>query len=191
MSARVYRWLAVVGFVCGGVLVGFLVLGGGPRAASGAPNLTPTVRHTVLDVSCVSAPFFGSDYVKITDIGDFEVVSADAAVEVTYQGRVNVSTLTGATGTVFELRVDDLPSTVGRARAHVNTVGSQGEYVTFSGVFVGLEPGEHTVSVWVRTSTGNSGTGGRVDPGCWSSDVVIVQEYVAFGHVFLPMTSNE
>jgi hypothetical protein len=142
-------------------------------------------------VSCVSAPVFGSDYTKITDIGDFTVESADSVVEVTFQGRVNVDTLVGATGSLFELRVDDTPSSVGRARAHINTVGAQGEHITFTGVFLGLEPGEHTVSMWIRTSNGNSGTGGRIDPGCWGSDVVIVREYAAFGHVFLPLSTDE
>ncbi len=191
MSQRFYRPLVTCALVAGGALFALFFLQNGPRAARSATSLTPYVHHTILNVSCVSAANFNQEYTKITDIGDFTVVSDDAVVEVTYQGRVNVDTLTGTSGTVYELRVNNLPSTVGSARAHVNTVGSQGEYITFTGVFTGLEPGEHTVSMWVRTSTGNTGTGGRVDPGCWSSDVVIVREYTAFGHVFLPLSSNE
>jgi hypothetical protein len=31
-----------------------------------------------------------------------------------------------------------------------------------------------------------TGTGGRVDPGCWSSDYILVREYTPFGSVYLP-----
>lgn len=190
MSQRFVRSLAMLALVFAGAVLALLFMQGTPRVARGAAALSPTVRHTVLNVSCDSVANFGSEYAKIKDIGNFTVESGDSAVEVTYQGRVNVDTLVGATGSVFELRVDNLASTVGRARAHINTVGSQGEHVTFSGIFLGLEPGAHTVSVWVRTSTGDTGMGGRVDPGCWSSDVVIVREYAPFGHVFLPLTTD-
>jgi hypothetical protein len=191
MFQRFHRVLALAALLFGGALIAFLVMDVAPRPASGAPAMSPTIRHTVLNVSCTSAAAFGSAYTKITDIGDFTAASADSVVEVTYHGRVNVDTLTGTTGTVFELRVDDQPSPVGRARAHINTVGISGEHVSFTGIFPNLTAGEHTVSIWVRTSTGNSGTGGRVDPGCWSSDVVIVREYTAFGSVFLPIMTEE
>ena len=191
MFQRFYRPLVLAALLFSGALVALLVVYSAPRAASGAPAMSPSIRHTVLNVSCTSAANFGSTYTKITDIGAFTAASADSVVEVTYHGRVAVDTLIGATGSVFELRVDNVPSPVGRARAHINTVGGGGEHVSFTGIFPNLAAGDHTVSIWVRTSTGNTGTGGRVDPGCWSSDVVIVREYAAFGSVFLPILTEE
>jgi hypothetical protein len=190
MLQRLARPLTMLALVFGGAAMALLLVQNAPRAVSGASALSPNVRHTILNVSCVSAPAFDQNYTKITDVGDFTVVGADSVVELTYHGRVNVDTLVGATGTVFELRVDDLASTLGRGRAHINTVGTQGEHVSFTAVYPDLAPGAHTASVWVRTSTGDSGTGGRVDPGCWSTDVIIVREFAAFGHVFLPLASE-
>lgn len=190
---RFYRALSTFALVFSGAVLALLLVQNAPRPASGAGALSPTVRHTIINVSCQSAAAFGDAYVKVTNTGnfDFEVLGSDSVVELTFQGRVNVDTLVGATGTLFELRVDDQPSSLGRGRAHVHTVGSPGEHITFTAVFPDLEPGTHTASVWVRTSNGNTGTGGRVDPGCWSSDVIIVREIAAFGQVFLPFTTEE
>jgi hypothetical protein len=49
-----------------------------------------------------------------------------------------------------------------------------------------LEAGEHTASLWVRAGSFSTGTGGRVAPGCWSSDYILVREYTPFGSVYLP-----
>ncbi len=192
MWQRMAQPLSMLALVFSGALVALLLVQNAARPVSGAAGaFSPNVRHTILNVSCISAPAFTSTYTKITDVGDFEVLGSESVVELTYQGRVNVDTLTGTTGTIYELRVDDLPSSLGRGRAHVNTVGSAGEFVTFTAVFPDLAPGTHTASVWIRTSLGNSGTGGRIDPGCWSTDVIIVREYTAFGATFLPMITEE
>jgi hypothetical protein len=98
MFQRFHRVLALAALLFGGALIAFLVMDVAPRPASGAPAMSPTIRHTVLNVSCTSAAAFGSAYTKITDIGDFTAASADSVVEVTYHGRVNVDTLAGTTG---------------------------------------------------------------------------------------------
>ena len=93
----------------------------------------------------------------------------------------------GTTGAVFELRVDDQPSPSGRALATLRSGELPwGIQASISGIFPDLEAGEHTASLWIRAGGSGSGTGGRVDPGCWSSDYIRGREYTPFGSVYLP-----
>lgn len=183
---RLTHPMLIVLLVLSSALGAFLALQLAPQPANAAANMSPTVRHTVLPVTCISVASFSTTYTKIADFGDFMVDSPDATVEATFYGRVSADTLTDANGAVFELRVDDLPTSQVWARARFrNGETTNGLPVSMSGVFTGLAAGEHTVSIWVRSS-GGSGTGGRVDPGCWSSDHIVVREFAPFGTTFLP-----
>jgi hypothetical protein len=194
MLQRMLRPLSVALLISATTFIATLVAQNNSlSSAAPASALSPTVHHTVLDVDCVSVPAFTSTYIKISDIGTFSVASADSVVEATFYGRIDVDSFGAtATGAAFELRVDDEPSPVGRARATVraNELSSSpgGIQASMSGVFPNLAPGDHAVSLWVRAGggAGSSGTGGRVDPGCWSSDHIVVREYIAFGTTFLP-----
>jgi hypothetical protein len=108
--------------------------------------------------------------------------------ELTFNGRIFVGSFTSGTGAVFELRVDDVPSTIGRARANLRTAqaGGGGVPVSITGIFSGLAAGPHTASMWVRTSAGGAANQALVDPGCWSTDVLIVKEHLPYGASFLP-----
>ena len=55
-------------------------------------------------------------------------------------------------------------------------VGSNGVFASMTGFFTGLSTGSHTVSISVRTSQGN-GSNAMVDPGCWSTDHVVIKEF--------------
>ena len=80
-------------------------------------------------------------------------------------------------------------TTLGRIRAVLKAeeVGSGvGRNATMSGFYEGLAAGTHTVSVWARTANGNDSDSVMYDPGCWSSDVVNIKEYLPFGVVSLP-----
>jgi hypothetical protein len=117
------------------------------------------------------------------------VQSPESTVELTFNGRIYVSSFASGTGAIFELRVDDEPSTVGRARATLRAAesGGGGVQASITGLFNGLPAGEHTASMWVRTSVSGAGSQAMVDPGCWSSDVLIVKEHTPFGSTNLPM----
>ena len=132
---------------------------------------------TVLDVSCTSKDVFSTDYKKILDVGTFTKLDSDSLVDITFNGRIFVNSLTG-TGAKFELRVDDSATTNGRARANIKSseVGLGGIWVSMKGIFTGLDAGSHTVSIWVRASTG-TGTDAYVDPGCWSTDHIVIMEF--------------
>jgi len=135
------------------------------------------IKYNVLNVTCSTPVPVNTTYAKVADIGSFSKLVADSRLEITYFGRVQVATFDGSTGAIFELRVDNVATTVGRARATLKDTdaGTRGIQVNMSGIFTGYATGTHTVSVWVRTFYG-TGTEARVDPGCWQSDHVIIRE---------------
>lgn len=172
-----------------------IVLGGqvwGGQATPQAAGTQPMVITRVLDVNCTSLSAVTPTYNKILNLGTFTVQSPNSTVELTFNGRIFVGSFTSGTGAVFELRVDDAASTVGRARANLRSIqaGGGGVPASITGLFTGLPAGEHTASMWVRTSTGGAANQAMVDPGCWSTDVLIVKEYTPFGFVYLPTVAR-
>ena len=91
-------------------------------------------------------------------------------------GRVGVMQMSG-TGAVLELRIDNAPTTLVYARNPIKAAeaGVDGIQATIQGVFPGLGAGNHTISIWVVGANG-PGSQAYVDPGCWSSSSVVVQE---------------
>jgi hypothetical protein len=131
---------------------------------------------TVLNVNCELLSSFSTSYAKILDVGSFTKINPSSTIEITFNGRICVISVTGE-GAEFELRVDDAATTNGRARANIRSAeaGFDGVPVSITGIFTGLSSGSHTVSIWVRTSTG-TGSDAAVDPGCWSTDHIIIKE---------------
>ena len=172
--------LAVAGFAAGRL--------------SAAPTARPTVVTHVLEPSCASIDNVPNTFTKIGDLGTFEVQSAESLVETTFHGRVYASATNG-TGVRYELRVDDAASGSGRIRAVLKAAevgGATGRAVSMGGFWEGLAAGPHTVSLWAHT--GGSGTDSdsvMFDPGCWSSDHVVIKEYLPFGTVALPAILRE
>ncbi|MBN2508551.1 MAG: hypothetical protein JXQ71_17875 [Verrucomicrobia bacterium] len=136
------------------------------------------VRTTVLDVTCHPSVSYGTTYTKLVNIGSFTKQLAGSTIELTFNGRVYVGTMTNsATGAVFELRVDDTATTNGRARASLRfaEAGGGGIPTSITGIFTGLGTGTHTVNMWICGSY----AGGRqamLDTGCWGTDHVVVKE---------------
>lgn len=168
-----------------------LVLSGSAPAGQSttqAAAVQPVVVAQVFDVNCTSLAAVTPTYAKLLDLATFSVQSPDALVEITFNGRIFVGSFASGTGAVFELRVDDAATTQGRARANLRAseAGGHGNQATITGIFTGLAAGNHTASMWVRTSVSGAGTQAMVDPGCWSSDALIVKEYPPFGYAYLP-----
>lgn len=190
------RQLKHVARVAGAALIALLIVFGGRvgvgQAGPQAAAVRPMLVAEVFDVSCTSLAAITPTYAKLVDLATFTVQSPDSTVELTFNGRIFVSSFASGTGAVFELRVDDDPSTVGRARASLRTVqaGGGGVQTSITGLFTGLPAGEHTASMWVRTSAGGAGTQAMVDPGCWSTDVLIVKEHTPLGFTHLPAVST-
>jgi hypothetical protein len=177
------------------LIVLVIVLGGHVRVGQATPQAAtvgPMLVTQVFDVSCISLPAVTPNYAKLADLATFTVQSPDSTVEMTFNGRIFVGSFASGTGAVFELRVDDTASTVGRARANLRAAeaGGGGVQASINAFFTGLAAGEHTASVWVRTSAGGAANQAMVDPGCWSTDVLIVKEYTPFGFTYLPSVSQ-
>jgi len=172
-----------------------LVLGDRVTTGRAAPNavMQPVLVPQVFNVNCTSLAAITPTYAKLLDMATFAVQSPDSIVEVTVNGRIFVGSFSAGTGALFELRVDDQPSTTGRARANMRTAeaGGGGVQASITGFFSGLEPGNHTASMWVRSSNSGAGNQAMVDPGCWSSDVLIVKEHLPMGFTYLPAVIGE
>lgn len=146
--------------------------------ANAAPGTL--LSYSVLDVDCEVLPLVTPTYAKVGDVGTFEKVDTDSVLRVTFNGRIYVADVASGNGALFELRVDDAATTAGRARMNLKTAEEGlGVVGSMTGLFPGLGAGEHVVSVWARAATGGSATNAIVDPGCWSTDSVIVEEYSA------------
>lgn len=157
-----------------------------------APTASPAVVAHTLNLSCTSVDNVGAAFVKIANVGTFTVQSPDSLVELQFHGRIHASATNG-TGLRFELRVDDTATTIGRIRAVLKDfevgVGS-GRNASMDGFYKGLSAGTHTVSMWAQTANGTDSDTVMYDPGCWSSDVVTIKEYLPFGIVALPAVLN-
>lgn len=163
-----------------------------PRSTQAAPQAAGAqmLGVTVFNVNCTNIPKVSETYAKLTNLGTFTVHSPESMVELTYNGRISIESMTSS-GVIFELRVDDNASTIGRARAIVKEleIGGDGVQVSFTGFFNGLSAGIHTASIWVRSPYGTA-TYARVDTGCWSTDVLIVKEHLPFGFAYLPLINK-
>lgn len=150
----------------------------GPQGPQGTPGENAFVKAETLPVNCTSVASFDANYSKLTDIGTYSKSLDASSLLVTFNGRVSADSVTG-TGAVFELRVDDSPAGAGRARVNIRAaeIGGSGIQASMSGIFRGLSAGNHTISIWVKAASGSTGTKARVDPGCWSSDHVVVTEF--------------
>ncbi len=127
---------------------------------------------------CKSLANVTSAFQKVGDMGTFTKGMAATSIKLTLQTNVYATTLVGATGAVFELRVDDIATTIGNATALIRTAGTY-EPVTITGVYSALSNASHTVSLWVKTTNG-TGTIAGWDEGCLNAagtNNVLVEEY--------------
>ncbi len=133
-------------------------------------SLQPTGCQSLVSVTAA--------YQKIGDLGAFTKNAAGTVVKLNLQTTVYTTTFTGATGTVFELRVDDVPTAIGNATALITSAGSNIP-VSISGAFNGLTAGVHTLSLWVK-AVGGTATDAGWDKDCLNSagtNNVLVEEY--------------
>ncbi len=116
---------------------------------------------------CEGVTTVPTTYVKIADIGTLTKRPSARWTRIEYLTGYS-SELGNANAVVFQLRVDGDPSTVGQATYMVR---DNNYYVhDLTGVFKGLTPGIHTISVWAKGVNGvaddawiNSGCFGDVD----------------------------
>lgn len=117
---------------------------------------------------CTSLPSVTTTFAKITDLATVTKARDDTLFRLDLANRLRVATMTN-TGVIFELRIDDQPTSVGEATVVYRSpdVGTSLQ-LPFFGVFENLPAGEHTVSIWARANAG-SATDAMIDPGCWNT----------------------
>ena len=127
---------------------------------------------------CLSTPSVTTTYTEIGQLGTFTVNDSTTFIKLTLQTNVYAMTMSGAKGVIFELRVDDLPTTIGNATALIRTTGTF-DPISIVGVFQGLKVGIHDVNLYVKTDAGTATDAGW-DEGCFNSagtNNVLVEEY--------------
>lgn len=135
------------------------------------------IRFTVFEPNCVTLASVPSGaWTRIASLGTLSKIDATSRLEITFNGRINAQSFTG-TGAQFELRLDDIATTNGRARASMKTseAGGTGVSVSITGIFTGYGAGNHTISMWIYSYYGTATYAGT-DPGCYYSDHIIVRE---------------
>jgi hypothetical protein len=156
----------------------------GNRFSGNGAGLTAAglVQTTVLNVNCSGTGVsYSTGFTKVADIGAFTKLLGNSTIEVTFNGRTYVAGMNfGTQGAVFELRVDNIATSNGRARAsyrYSEAGNGAGVQTSITGIYSGLSATSHTVSMWVQAAgAGGSGTGAQLDPGCMSTDHVVVKE---------------
>ncbi len=117
-------------------------------------------------------------YQKIANMGTFTKYNSDTYVELNFQSNFRVSAFaSGCTGVIYELRIDDVATTFGKAALVLKSAATDLPGC-ITGVFSGLGPGTHTVSLWAKTFY-STATDAYYDPGCWNdyANSVIVKEF--------------
>lgn len=126
---------------------------------------------------CQQLPTVTSSFQKIANLGTFTKLSSSTMARINFSTTLFTASSTG-TGTVFELRVDDQPTALGKATALTR---QPGVFITadLEGVFPNLAAGAHTVSIWALSTNGNA-TQAMYDAGCFNSvgaNNVYVEEF--------------
>jgi hypothetical protein len=112
---------------------------------------------------------------KLGDYVTFTKASAESTIEVRMNTRASSGTFSGgATGVLFEVRIDDATTSLNNAAAiqSTNTI----DFLTVYAVFQSLAAGTHTVSVWIRTNAGASSAVG-LDPGGWGGRIIVKETF--------------
>jgi len=169
--------------------------------AASTSSVQPAVAIQVFTVPEIVADTFNTSFVKVGDIATFNTLNPDSVVELDFNGRLFVKTFASPypgpgmgdavnEGAIFELRVDGNASSAGIARAAVKKAEIGKEMpASITGIFRNLNPGAHTVSLWVK-GVGDGGTDASANPGGWEVDHLVVKEYTPFGYNYLPLIQN-
>jgi hypothetical protein len=132
------------------------------------------VRLSVSTLGIYSLPSINSTPTKIGDLMTFTKTSATSVVEVLYDGRLTVESMTSGSGAVFQIRIDNVAPATGSAKGTVglHEAGFRGISAHITGIFTGLSAGSHTVSIWVYQA-GGVATDAHVNGGDWGAQLVV------------------
>ena len=166
----------------------------GASYASASPETAPSVPQPMVGVQVYpideSPPLqsFSTTFVQIADLTTFEVLSANSVIELTYEGGIGVYSFeAGNIQTIFEIRIDEVSSPLGLARASVGPNEANKRIpTTITGIWIQLAPGLHTASMWVKGINGG-GTGPQANYYGWEVDHLLIKEYLPIGYTYMPI----
>lgn len=123
--------------------------------------------------ACISAAPVPTTAVKVSNIGTFVSRPGVRWTRIEYSTTLSAE-VGGSSGVIFELRVDDDLTSVGQAS--YLTRDDELRYDDISGVFTGLAPGTHTISVWAR-AVNSAADRARLNSGCFgdANGVLVTQ----------------
>lgn len=196
-----YRLVLVLSILCAALAGGLLATVFAPQpvraadaaASSAALAFGPQVKLSTFQVPYIGPAFINSEaYMKVGNVGTFTVENAASLVEITHQGRVLGTNSVSTSGLYAQLRVDDQIPLDNTGQAHLR-ISEDGVYIplTFSGYWQNLSAGTHTISLWSHVTIPGGSASIAFNPGNWSSNDIIVKEYLPFGATYLPSISNE
>lgn len=117
----------------------------------------------------------GDTFTKIGDYITFTKERDDTVVEVILNSRAGSGTFGGgATGVVFEVRVDGARPTLGNQAAI--TTSNTKDFISIFAVFDGLPAGQHVVSFWGFAPFGTS-SGASLDPGNFGGRIIAKETF--------------
>ncbi len=134
-----------------------------------------TKYTSIIPPSCQNLAIATSTFAKIADLGTFTKDNLETKIELMLQTNLQYQSIIGGSVVRYELRVDNLPTSNGIARASIDVAGQQFPASIF-GLFTNISIGMHTVSLWANTSLTASATNVIYDPGCESSTSLTVKE---------------
>jgi hypothetical protein len=150
-----------------------------PYALYAEKGGSPTLLSAFQPVGCMQLVAVTTTFQKVGNMGTFTKANANSFIELNIQTNLQVGTLTGAYGIIYEIRVDDIATTIGRNTAFLQQTGVSA-MANFSGVFSGLAVGTHTVSMWAKTSNAGTASYAMYDSGCFNNsgtNNVLVKEF--------------
>ncbi|MCP4709743.1 MAG: hypothetical protein GY869_14060 [Planctomycetes bacterium] len=127
-------------------------------------------KYTVSGTLNSSLPTLTNTWTKIKDYLTFTKDNAATDIEVTMNTRIRGGTFVGATGVMFEIRIDDNSTTLDNKGSII--VSNSQEFNSLIAVFQGLSAGNHTVSIWAKTNSGTS-NGIIIDPGGYGGKILV------------------
>jgi hypothetical protein len=128
-------------------------------------------------IGCKTLLAVTSSFKKIADMGSFTKNNAATKIKLTLQTNLYVDSI-GNGGIIYELRIDDQPTTLGNATAFIQIAGNSFP-VTITGIYTALTNTSHTVSLWAKTVIGTGKNAGW-DRDCLNplgTNNVLVEEF--------------
>ena len=131
-------------------------------------------RYTQSSSLNISLKNVGTSFVSLGNFVTFTKQAASSNVEVMLNSRVRGGIFAGASGVLFQVRIDGATANYDNEAAI--TASNTSDFVSINAIFTGLSAGTHTVSIWARTGSGTS-NGVFLDPGGWGGRIIVKETY--------------